>query len=445
MSFDVIVIGGGLSGLAASVELASQGSHLALFEQAPKLGGRCYSYIDQKTGDVVDNGQHVLLGAYHHSLRYLEMIGTREFLKQERSLSLPLHHPEKGFAAFNVSSLPKPFHLTAGILKFKLLSFADRQKLLKVGLALTRWNAALEASLATQTIEVWLKSLNQSERARNCLWYPLAISIMNEVPERASALLFARSLRAAFMGTKQDSAILIPTIGQTELYVERAQKLLMAKKATVCTNTEVASIRVKNDAVVGVVLKNGKTFNAQSVISTIPCHAFRKILPHDRRNEPPFHRLHEFESSPIISIHLWFDAEFMEMDYVGLIEKNIQWLFNRRRIIKSSTKKGSYLTGVISGAHTLIDSTKEELVALALKDIHAVFPVSNKVKLIHSIVIKEKRATFSPTISVEKVRPSTETPIRNFYLAGDWTNTGLPATIEGAVMSGFNAAHSAKD
>jgi zeta-carotene desaturase len=438
--YDVIIIGGGLSGLAAAVKLSLAGIRVALFEKSPKLGGRCYSYIDRGTGDVVDNGQHVLLGAYHNLLHYLDFIGTKHLLKREPALSMTFHHPIKGKGKFKIPSLPKPFHLTAGMLKFKLLSFKDRQCLLKVGMALNNWDEKTEKQLRMLTIEEWLVGLKQSEEARKSLWYPIAVSVMNETPEKASALLFARALRAAFLENKSDSAILIPQVGQSELYVQPAEELLAKHEAKIFTNTEVDSIEVNGGKVTGIYTVDGKHVKAGNVISTIPHYVLQKIIPKIFGNEPPFIHLDKIKLSPIISFHLWFDGEFMEMDYLGLIDKNIQWLFNRRRIMKGTHKSTCFICAVISGAHDYIDMPKEKLLSLAMKDIHDVFPDSRKAKLTHSKIIKERRATFSPTPNVELFRCSTETPIKNFYLAGDWTNTGLPATIEGAVMSGFKAA-----
>jgi zeta-carotene desaturase len=438
--YDVIIIGGGLSGLAATVKLSLAGIRVALFEKSPKLGGRCYSYIDKKTGDVVDNGQHVLLGAYHNLLHYLDLINTKRLLKCEPALSMTFYHPIKGQGKFEIPSLPKPFHLTAGMLKFKLLSFKDRQHLLKVGMDLNNRDKESEKRLRSLTIEEWLVGLKQSEEARKSLWYPIAVSVMNESPDKASALLFARALRAAFLGKKSDSAILIPQVGQTELYVQPAEELLAKHEAKIFTNTEVDSIEVNGGKVTGIYTLDGKHVKAGNVISTIPHYALQKIIPKIFGNEPPFIHLEKLKLSPIISIHFWFDSEFMEIDYLGLIDKNIQWIFNRRRIMNETHKSTGFICAVISGAHDYIDMPKEKLLSLAMKDIHDIFPDSRRAKLTHSIIIKERSATFSPTPAVEPFRCSTETSIKNFYLAGDWTNTGYPATIEGAVMSGFRAA-----
>ena len=443
MKSDVVIIGGGLSGLAAAVDLASRGARVALFERSPKLGGRCYSTIDKKTGDVVDNGQHVLLGAYRHTLQYLETIGTRSFLKHEPALSLLFHHPDKGIVALKVGSLPRPFHLTAGMLQFKALSLKERRQLLNVGVALTRWNQNREKELSLLTVRQWLQQLHQSEAAMNALWSPLAVSIMNEQPDRASAVLLARSLRAAFLGTKSDSAVLLPTVGQTELYVNGAVELLKRSKAHVCVNAAVGSIDIARGVMKGVTLKDGTHHAADAVISAVPHFGLRGIVPEQWRSELPFANGSRFESSPIISFHLWYDANVPEFDFIGLIGGRVQWLFNKRRIMGGGQNRPAYLSAVISGAHEFIDLSAQNLVSIAVEDVRRVIPSCNPAALVHSVVIKEKRATFSPTNEVESLRPSTETPVKGLYLAGDWTNTGLPATIEGAVMSGVHAAQCA--
>jgi len=437
---DVVIIGGGLGGLSAAVRLASNKCSVTLLEQSPKLGGRCYSYVDEKTRDVVDNGQHVLLGAYHDVLRYLEIIGTRQFLKHETSLKLPFHHPEKGFADFRFSSLPKPFDVVIGMLKFRLFSFGDRRRMMNVGRFLRKWNADVEHSLANLTVDQWLKNLNQSDEVCRCFWNPIAISVMNDLPEHSSALLFARALRAAFFGTQSDSAIFIPTIGQTELYLDKAVEFIQKRNGNIRTNTEVAEVIIQNGRIEGVRLQNGESIASKFVISAVPYFSLERLIPKDYQSQMPFCNLAKFSSAPIISIHLWFDTEFMDQEFVGVIGKSVQWIFNRRKIIQENRSSGGYISCVISGAYEFIDFSKENLVEIALNDIQGIYPESKKAKLIHSVVIKEKRATLADTATIDSCRPEARTPIDNFYLAGDWTATGLPATIEGAVKSGFTAA-----
>jgi squalene-associated FAD-dependent desaturase len=298
----------------------------------------------------------------------------------------------------------------------------------------------LEQELSGLTIEEWLTHLRQSSEAKRSFWYPIAISVMNDLPERASARLFARSLKQAFLGRKSDSRILIPTVGQTELYVNSAVEFIKNHNGKIQTQSEVESIEIDRSKVLGVRLKNGKHCSSKSVISSVPQYALKKILPMKFGKEPPFIHFDKFESSPIVSINLWFDKHFMDMDYVGLISKKLQWVFNRRNILQERNKPTSYISAVISAAYDIVDLSKEELVKIAVHDLQSVFPNVRNAKLLHSVIIKEKRASFSATPEIDTVRPATETPIENFYVAGDWMQTGLPATIEGAILSGVTAA-----
>ena len=444
MTADVVVIGGGLSGLAAAVRLALDGAHVVLVEQRGKLGGRTYSYLDQTTGDIVENGQHVLVGAYRQTLKYLDLIGTRDLLHSVHRLRLTFHHPKKGFSGFELAALPQPLNIAAGMMKFKLLSFNDRQKMLHVGLQLKSWNGQLESRLAKMNVEEWLDDLGQSEEAKRCFWHPIAISMMNELPNRASALLFARSIKNTFLGKRSDATMLIPTVGQTELYVDGAARLLQRRKAKTLLDSEVESIVIEKDVAAAVKLRNGKLLSAGAVIAAVPHYALGRLLPAKLRRISPFAHISSLPSSPIVSVHLWFDRPIVDDLYVGLIDRHLQWVFNRRRITGEKGKPENYISAVISAAHQYVGMKKHDLVRLSVADLKTAFPAAKSATLLHSVVIKEKRATLSPTNDAECHRPRHVTPVRNFFLAGDWTDTGLPPTIEGAVMSGFACATAAR-
>jgi zeta-carotene desaturase len=230
---------------------------------------------------------------------------------------------------------------------------------------------------------------------------------------------------------------MIPTIGQTALYVDGARHVLEQNGCIIKTGSEVRKILSDDQNVTGIQMADGSEVKAEYLISAIPHYALAKILPDGSTHSIPFGK---FNSAPIVSIHLWFEKDFMSMNYCGFIGKQLQWIFNKRKIEGNVSNKTSYISAVISGAYGIVDSSQDELVALAVREMNEVFPESRTSRLIHSYVIKEKRATFSSTPENEQQRPSAETSLKNFFLAGDWTNTGLPATIEGAIQSGFHAA-----
>jgi squalene-associated FAD-dependent desaturase len=328
--------------------------------------------------------------------------------------------------------LPRPFHLTAAMLRYSALSFKDRTSLLRVGLDLQRKSEEGDRMLGRLTVDQWLTRLNQSAEAKRSLWHPIAISVMNELPEHASALLFARSLRAAFLGNKSDSAILIPTVGQTDLYVTPAQELLSRNGARFLLNAEVRALKAKRGRIDRIILKDGREIVPSLVVSALPPYALERILPpgaDGRQIRLPYAKL---SHAPIVSIHLWFDRNFMNEPVVGSIGTMLQWIFNRRLLLEGAGKSPAFISAVISGAYDAVKLSKGELVKVARREMSALFPESRYAKLLHAVVIKEKRATFSPTNDNNERRPGTKTEFENLALAGDWTDTGLPATIEGA-------------
>lgn len=439
MTPDAVVIGGGLSGLAAAVRIAGAGGRVALFEQSPRLGGRCYSYRDATTGETVDNGQHVLLGSYRELLSYLRAIGSDGFLRAEPSLVLPFHHPSRGFADFRMPALPAPFDLTAGILKYRLLSVGQKAGLLRAGAWLRSWSATKEASLAGLTVAAWLDTLGQDRHTQESFWDPISVSVMNERPGRASALLFAKAMRRAFLGPGADSRLLIPTVGQTELYVDGAVRFLASRGSQAHAGSPVASVRLERGRAAGVALRDGTLVKAGSVIAAVPPWSLPAILSGVTRASALVEAARRAVASPIVSVHLWFDRSFMEGELLGMIGTTVQWAFNRRRILREEGK-GGCVSCVISAAGAAVGMTAAELTALATGELAGIFPGARRAKLVHSVVIREKRATFSPTPDAERERPGPETEVAGLLLAGDWTDTGLPATIEGAVLSGHRAA-----
>jgi len=218
--------------------------------------------------------------------------------------------------------------------------------------------------------------------------------------------------------------------------VSSAVTYLEKRRCDVLLNSEVAAISSAQESVEYITVRGGERIDAENFILAVPPPATAKLMMQvDSANQ--FDR---FQSSPIVSIHLWFDSDFMEHSFIGLIGMDLQWLFNRRMFMKEKGKYPGYLSAVISAAYDYADMPREELVQLALSDINKIYPSASKARLIHSEIIKERRATFSAVPAIEPFRPATATQFRNLFLAGDWTATGLPATIEGAIQSGFAAA-----
>ncbi len=430
----VIVIGAGLSGLAAAVALSARTIQVTVLEQKPAAGGRAYSFRDTVTGDVVDNGQHVLIAGYARTRDFLRLVGTEHLLNIQHRPSLIFHHPGRGFVDFHLPRLPSPLHLAAGVLSSSLLHGWDRVALLRAGLALRKQN---KASLQSLTINQWLDSAGQSEESKRCFWEPLAIAIMNDHISRASAEVFVRSLNIAFLGGQDNAALVIPSVGLSELYVSGAEQFIRAHGGEVLYSQDVHGVAIESSRAEGVTLKDGSRMAASAVIVAVPWYRISSLLP-VQLVQSSYSSLEQFESAPIVSIHLWFERDFMPEEFVGIIGRTVQWAFNKRKLNKESGS-GGHVSLVISGAYEQVGMTNDELVAIALRDLCSVYPDCPGMAL-HSLVIREKRATLSITPEVEKLRPDQQTEIPNLFLAGDWTKTGLPSTIEGAIVSGERCA-----
>lgn len=429
----VVIVGGGLSGLAAAVDLTSRNIPVLLLEQKPKLGGRAYSFTDSRTGDLIDNGQHVLIAGYDRTMRFLKRIGTDDLLSVQDRPLLVMHHPVRGFCNFALPRMLQPLHLLAGILTTDLFSAADKLRMLRAGSAI---KSESKHAVDDMTIDEWLTLHGQSDETRRSFWEPLAIAIMNEHCVTASANVFINAIRHAFFGRWDAAALVVPRVGLSELLVDPADRFVRARGGAIRCNADVADIVVKEDRVEAVCLKGREEIACNALILAVPHYRIAELPRLNKHNIVPSGLL-SATSTPIVSIHLWFENEVMTHDVVGLIDRRVQWVF-RKNAAGDSTKEWNHVSCVISGAEKFVGLSHDELVQIAIDDLRSVFGSSSL--LVHAVVIREKRATFSCTPTVNRLRPDQRTTIANLFLAGDWTKTGLPATIEGAIMSGERCA-----
>jgi len=287
-------------------------------------------------------------------------------------------------------------------------------------------------------VEQWLSSLGQRESLRRNFWDLLCIAAMNEDPQITSALLFHRVLRLALFNSPLDSRLGIPRTGLSDCYTEAAARAITDRGGSVELRRDVRALLVSNSECHGVRLADGTTIEAQTVLSAVPWYVLPGLLPEDTvSSEPFFSRILNLRPAPIISLYFWFDRPVTGLEFVGLRGTTIQWLFNKGKILGNGE---NYVSLVLSGAHDHVARSKEDLRETALRELRTLLPSMHDAKLVHSLVIKERFATFSPCVGVDALRPAAVTPVRGLYLAGDWTATSLPATIEGAVQSGYTAA-----
>ncbi|MEX1140590.1 MAG: hydroxysqualene dehydroxylase HpnE [Bacteroidota bacterium] len=438
MIYDAIIIGGGVAGLSAAVRLAKQGAKVLLLEQKPYLGGRTYSFRDKRTGDIVDNGQHLMMGCYHETRAYLESIGSSHLVSLQPRLRIDFLHPHLGSASLDCWPLPAPLNVLSGLLRLRSIPLLDRFRLLRIGMELLSSSRQKEQELALLTVDQWLQQCGQTGENRKYLWDVIAIGTLNDDPKIVSALLFYRVLKAAFMGSDSDASLLIPRAGLSEILVDPAVELIRRQGGEVLANQEVDSFSFQAERTEKVRVGR-EVYKAGAVIAAVPYFALQPLLQKSRSRERFVAGLSGLKSSPIITVNLWFEKPVFDMEFAAVLDSNIQWIFNRTAML-SLDRKRQYLSVVISGASKEVSWSKEKLVLTTRSELERIIPGLKGVRLVHSLVLKEKRATFSPTPGSLALRPDALTETRNLFLAGDWTDTGLPATIEGAVLSGHRAA-----
>ncbi len=431
-SWDCLVIGGGFAGLSAATALAEAGARVLVLERRPRLGGRAYSLRDEVTGDTIDNGQHLMMGCYHETLRFLERIGSRHLVRAFDAPRVDFLAPD-GAASLVCPPLPAPLHMLVGLLRLNGLTPSDKLGLWRVGWSLLRAKRDYRARYAEATVADWLRECRQSPRMRERFWDPLVIATLNEPPERAAAPLLMRVLHQGFGGRFADSRMVVATVGLSELYVEQARRFIEARGGSVRAQSGVKAIGVERGRFCGVTLADGETISATACISAAPP---QDVAKYAGALAPAAAQLH---SSPIVSVNLWFDRPLFEAPFVGLIGTTMQWAFDKRALTTPASDL-HHLALVVSAARDIVHMSAKDLIDLALDDLRRVTSKVNSARLAHARVIKERQATFSATPAAERLRPAHRTAIRGFYLAGDWTDTGLPATIESAVVSGHACA-----
>lgn len=431
----VVVVGAGLSGLAAGVALASRSIPVLLLEQRPHAGGRAYSFRDRTTGDIVDNGQHLLIAGYARTRAYLETIGSTHLLEIQTAPELLFHHPRRGYLRLRLPALPSPLHLVAGVLASNLFAAGDKPGVLRAGAAIARESASASGVPPDWTVDRWLDRHGASAEARASFWHPLAVSIMNEKPGTASARVFVRSLREAFLSHRTGAALAVPTVGLSELLVDPAVSYIRARGGDIRFGVDVVETMEEGGKAARVRTKDGAVVDASSVILAVPSTNVADLLPASLHADVHLREISSSAVSPILCIHLWYDHRVSPHAVLGVLGRSVQWVFRHTR----ADGGGDRLSLVISAAHEDAGSTGETLVARGIEDCVAIFGERARSPY-HAMAIREKRATFSLSPEVEALRPDVCTPVPNLFLAGDWTATGLPATVEGAIRSGETAA-----
>ena len=427
----VAVVGGGLAGLAAGCALAECGFHVTLFEKRPYLGGRASSYQHPGTGEVVDNCQHVLLGCCTNLIDFYQRLGVEEKIRWYDALTFL--EPGGRASVIAASSLPAPLHTATSFLRAPCLTLQDK---LAIGGAM----AALAPTIPKESNEPflsWLKRHAQTDRAIERFWKTILVSALNEDIDRVSVTYAAQVVRESFLKSAAAGRMGIPTVPLTDLY-SVAGDYIQQRGGQVRVRASVDSFRTEFGDVKLMVAGQEERFDF--LVPAVPFDVLSRVLPQTTAADPLRQSLSQFETSPITGIHLWFDRDISDLEHAVLLDRTIQWMFHKSKYLARENGDGSYVELVVSASNSLVEKSRQEITDLALSELADFLPGVRSAKLLKSTVIKEVHATYSPRPGVDHHRPHAQTVWPRVFLAGDWTATGWPATMEGAVRSGYVAA-----
>jgi zeta-carotene desaturase len=431
----VAIAGGGLAGLAAACALADSGFHVTLFERRPYLGGRASSYEHPGTGEVVDNCQHVLFRVCTNLIEFYRRIGVEDKIRWFDEMTFI--EPGGRASVMRASPLPAPLHTAPSFLGFPFLSGKDK-------LVISRAIAALALTEQRDTGQSFLEWCNQHGQTSNAIdrfWKPILVSALSEDLELISISAAAQVVRES-MKSPFARHMGVPSIPLTDLY-NRAGDYIRARGGEIRFRTSLEMFSPDKSQVRIRVGEGEQAFDY--LVLALPFESLDRVLPQSPEAAPLREQLSHFESSPITGIHLWFDRQITDLDHAVLLDRTVQWMFNKSRLLATRSgagpeSSGSYIELVVSASKSLIDKSRSEIVDLALKEVREFFPAARTANLVKSTVIKEVRATYSPRPGIDACRPQPSTAWPKVFLAGDWTATGWPATMESAVRSGYLAA-----
>jgi squalene-associated FAD-dependent desaturase len=491
----VAIAGGGLAGLAAACALSDAGFRVTLFEKRPFLGGRASSWEHPGTGEVVDNCQHVLFRVCTNLIEFYDRIGVADQIRWYDEMTFI--EPGGRTSTMKSSPLPAPLHTAPSFLTFSFLSAAEKFSIARALAPLT-----LTTQRDTgQSFQHWLDQHGQTKNAVERFWRPILVSALSEELDLISISSAAQVVRES-MKSPAARHMGVPTVPLTELYnragdyIRSRGGLLHFRHPVETFSADSSQVHLQLRDQSPTQIKGAPSLSQHSLqglsedfdylILALPFDALDRVLPQSPESAPLREQIAHFENSPITGIHLWFDRQITDLDHAVLLDRTIQWMFHKSRLqpmrsqavtgsndvplaaerrenaahgasrgfeqnegpapegrkntASLTSAGGSYIELVVSSSKSLIDKSRSEIVDLALAEVREFFPAAREANLVKSTVIKEVNATYSPRPGIDAHRPSAITAWPRVFLAGDWTATGWPATMEGAVRSGYLAA-----
>lgn len=437
MAKRVVVVGGGLAGLAASEALSARGMEVLLLESRPRLGGRASSFEDKNSGAVIDNCQHVSLGCCTNFRHFCVRAGIAESFRIERELNFIA--TDGVVNRFNESRLPAPLHLAAA---FNRLSYLDGRDRLALARGLKSLARTDPATLNGETFDRWLARHGQTENTVNRFWHVVLVSALSESLDRIGVSQARKVFVDAFLSHRDGWQVQIPTAPLDVLYGTHLIEHLKQQGAVVRTGAGVRRLVTEGDQIASVELRSGEVVGGDEFVLAVPHYLASSLLPPELSDSEIVANFSKLETAPISSVHLWFDRPITELAHAVFVDRLSQWMFNRTALQASLTGNDTrhYYQIVISASRELEGTASEHTIAAIHEELCEIWPQTRTATLLHSRLITEHRAVFSVTPDSDRFRPPQQSAIGNLQFAGDWTRTDWPATMEGAVRSGYLAA-----
>lgn len=431
----VIIVGGGLAGLAAAAALGVRGLEVMLFESRPRWGGRASSFVDQESGELIDNCQHVAMGCCTNFRHFCKLVEIDDLFRTEPRLWFV--EPSGRRSQLAAAPLPAPLHLFPSLVMLKHLSRRDKWSL---ALGLRALARAKRDHVRGWPFDRWLIEHRQTPGAIDRFWHVVLVSALSESLDRIDTWEARKVFVDGFLANREGWQVRMPTAPLSEIYGSRLTGWLERHGVTLRLQSGVSRLIVDGGRATGVELRTGERMDAAHVIVAVPWHIAGSLFPTDLQSHPQLQTLGELEAAPISSVHLWFDRPVMPLPHASLIGGLSQWVFNRNVIQGRNDGQQHYYQVVVSASRSLSAMTNDQIVETVVGELRSAWPDAAAAKLLRGRVVTEHTAVFSPLPGADERRPPQQSFVPNVQFAGDWTQTGWPATMEGAVRSGYLAA-----
>ncbi len=419
---EVIIIGAGIAGISSAMFLIENGFKVTVIESKQHIGGRCFSFYDKTIGLEIDNGQHIFAGLYTNFFQLIKWLGSSNLFKYNKSLKIEFINKNTENFIFNCNVLPGKIGTLFGLFNLKSLSIKDKINIRKVVFSKNNY---YENDISI------LEFLQQKKQSKNCIkyfWEPIVLATLNTNIENSSTNLFLTVLDKFIFGKDKEKNLVFSTTNFNNIF-SNFSKNLEKNNSKLILGKKVIELLAEQNKCYGIMLNDRHIIKADYIISTIPNNEIYKLIPSIINNY--------FDYSTIISIYLLFDKIVMNKEFFCAIDTNIQWVFNKKII---DNNKQLLAITISAASKELENLSNNELIKIILEELNLLIPETKKAAICSYRILRDKKATILINNKNNKLRNSTKTNISNLFLAGTWTNTKLPATIEGAALSAKLAA-----